>query len=57
MPVNASNVLLYCASCKRGVRVGKRYADDGRKERFCKKCGAGLGSLSKPRKAYAKKAR
>jgi large subunit ribosomal protein L24 len=55
MPVDASNVLLYCASCKHGVRIGKRYADDGRKERFCKKCGAGLGALSKARKSYAKK--
>jgi large subunit ribosomal protein L24 len=55
MPVAVSNVLLYCATCRRGVRVGRRYGDDGRKERFCKACGAGLGALSKPRKAYAKK--
>ena len=27
-----------------GVRVGQRYAADGHKERFCKKCGAGLGA-------------
>jgi large subunit ribosomal protein L24 len=55
MPVSVSNVLLYCATCRRGVRVGRRYGDDGRKERFCKACGAGLGALSKPRQAYAKK--
>ncbi len=55
MPVDASNVLLYCAQCKRGVRVGHRYAADGRKERFCKKCSTTLGALSKPRTAYAKK--
>src|SRR5438067_10571855 len=45
MPVAASNVLLYCSTCQRGVRIGKRYAADGRKERFCKKCGTGLGFL------------
>lgn len=53
MPVSASNVLLVCPSCRRGVRTGKRYAADGHKERFCKSCGAGLGELSKPRAKYA----
>jgi large subunit ribosomal protein L24 len=57
MPIDVSNVLLYCQNCKRGVRVGRRYASDGRKERFCKKCGAGLGVLSPPRPAYAAKAK
>ena len=55
MPIAVSNVLLYCANCQRGVRIGKRYSADGRKERFCKKCGAGLGFLSKARAAYAEK--
>jgi large subunit ribosomal protein L24 len=55
MPVAVSNVLLYCATCRRGVRVGRRYDADGRKERYCKKCGNSLGLLSKARKAYAKK--
>ena len=53
MPVSLSNVALVCPSCRRGVRVGKRYAADGHKERFCKKCGTGLGALSKARKTYA----
>lgn len=53
MPVDFSNVLLYCGTCRRGVRVGKRYTPDGRKERFCKKCKSGLGYLSPPRKAYS----
>jgi len=55
MPINVSNVMIYCPSCKSGVRMGRRYADDGHKERYCKKCGGGLGVLSKPRPAYAKK--
>jgi large subunit ribosomal protein L24 len=55
MPVHASNVLLYCPTCRHGVRIGHRYANDGHKERYCKKCGAGLGALSKARAAYATK--
>jgi large subunit ribosomal protein L24 len=55
MPISLSNVQLYCATCRRGVRVGRRYANDGHKERFCRKCGGGLGILSKPRAVYAKK--
>jgi len=55
MPISISNVLLYCSSCQRGVRIGRRYAADGRKERYCKKCGTGLGLLSKAREAYAQK--
>lgn len=55
MPIAASNVLLYCPTCKRGVRIGHRYARDGHKERYCRKCSNGLGSLSKPRPTYVKK--
>jgi large subunit ribosomal protein L24 len=55
MPISSSNVLLYCPTCKRGVRIGHRYAADGHKERYCRKCSHGLGSLSKPRRTYAKK--
>src|SRR5215469_14151871 len=53
MPISASNVQLFCPTCRRGVRVGRRYLQDGAKERYCKKCGTGLGRLSKPRAAYA----
>jgi large subunit ribosomal protein L24 len=53
MAVDASNVLLYCPTCQRGRRVGRRYASDGHKERYCKKCGTGLGALSKARPKYA----
>ncbi len=55
MPIDVSNVMIYCPSCKRGVRMGRRYAADGHKERYCKKCGGNLGALSKPRPAYAQK--
>ncbi len=55
MPVAVSNVLLYCNTCRHGVRAGRRYTADGRKERYCKKCGGSLGLLSKPREKYAQK--
>jgi large subunit ribosomal protein L24 len=53
MPIAISNVLLYCPTCRHGVRIGKRYTADGRKERICKKCGAILGFLSKARPKYS----
>ena len=55
MPVDASNVLFFCPTCQRGRRLGKRYAADGHKERYCKKCGTGHGALSKPNPKYAAK--
>ena len=55
MPIDVSNVMLMCPTCRRGVRVGKRYTAEGRKERYCKSCKGGLGFLSKPRAAYANK--
>lgn len=56
MPIQLSNCQLYCQTCRRGVRVGKRYDDNGAKERFCKKCGGGLGKIAKANPRYAKKA-
>jgi large subunit ribosomal protein L24 len=40
-PLSASNVALVCGSCKRPVRIGIRMQGE-RKERYCKKCGAGV---------------
>ena len=54
MPISVSNVLLYCSTCRQGVRIGRRYLNDGSKERFCRKCSNSLGKLSKARAAYAK---
>jgi len=56
MPIDASNVLLFCSTCRRGVRIGRRYEANGAKVRFCKKCGANLGAISKARAKYAKPA-
>jgi large subunit ribosomal protein L24 len=50
MPIQISNVLLYCSRCNKGVRTGSRLAKSGAKERFCKKCGTSLGEISPPKK-------
>ena len=50
MPVRVSNVLLLCTRCGKGVRTGARLIKDGSKERYCKKCGSGLGALSPAKK-------
>lgn len=55
MPISVSNVLLVCEACGAAARTGARYLDDGSKERFCKKCGAGNGQIAPPKAAYAKK--
>ena len=54
-PIDASNVLVICATCGKATRVG--YSEvEGKKVRTCKKCGASLDV--KPAKVEApKKAR
>src|SRR5436189_642829 len=54
MPMAASNVMLYCATCRGGVRAGRLTKDDGSKVRVCKKCKTELGLLRKPPKAVAR---
>ncbi|MBP5662574.1 MAG: 50S ribosomal protein L24 [Clostridia bacterium] len=39
--IDASNVMLYCSACKRGVRVESKTVD-GKKVRVCKKCGKSI---------------
>ena len=55
MPIQASNVMLVCPACNRPARVGARRAADGVKERFCKKCGAGIGQIAPSKSAKAAK--
>ena len=38
-PLAISNVNMICNKCKVAVRVGKKILTDGKKVRFCKKCG------------------
>ena len=55
MPIDVSNVLLYCPSCARGVRIGRRVNEAGQKQRFCKKCNVSLGNVGPVRPARAAK--
>jgi large subunit ribosomal protein L24 len=53
MPVQLSNLAFYCTTCDKGVRIGARFTADGSKERFCKKCGTGVGQIAPAKAAHA----
>ena len=42
--LHLSNLMIYCTSCKKGVRTGVKVEGDGKKIRVCKKCGGTVGS-------------
>ncbi len=42
--IHVSNVLLYCAKCKKGVRLGVKAGKEGKKQRVCRKCSGVLDS-------------
>jgi large subunit ribosomal protein L24 len=48
--ISLSNVLLVCTACNAATRTGARRLDDGSKERYCKRCGAGIGQIAPPKK-------
>lgn len=50
MPIRISNVLLVCPACNARTRTRSQLTADGGKERVCKKCGRGIGSLGPPRR-------
>lgn len=41
-PLHVSNVKVICPSCGEPTRVGIRRNDDGKNERYCKKCEGAL---------------
>ena len=41
-PIHSSNVMLWCGRCERPNRVGRRVLENGRKVRYCKKCGEAI---------------
>lgn len=55
MPIQISNVLLVCPSCGKAARTGARYAKNGSKERFCRKCGSSIGQIAPPKASHAEK--
>ena len=50
MPVDVSNVLLVCESCKQAARTGVDFDDRGAKFRVCRKCGKRTGQIAPARK-------
>ncbi len=38
-PIHIANVMIMCDKCVKPVMVGYRFLEDGRKVRYCKKCG------------------
>lgn len=43
-PVHLSKVNPYCRTCDKGVRVGIKVLEDGRRVRICRSCGESLDS-------------
>ena len=38
-PVPLSNIMIICAKCTVPVKVGRKILEDGKRVRYCKKCG------------------
>lgn len=54
MPIDIAKVMLVCPQTGKRTRVGFRYLEDGSKERYARRSGASLGSVSQ---ANAKRAK
>ena len=39
MPLAVSNVMYYCTKCGKGVKLGIKVLESGKKVRFCRSCG------------------
>ena len=55
MPIAASNVMLVDPTTGSTTRIGVRFMDDGKKERFAKQSGASLGVIAPARAQHANK--
>ena len=55
MPISVSNVQIVCPKTGKPTRIGVRYTEDGRKERYAKTSGVSLGAMSPVREKYATK--
>lgn len=38
-PIQISNLMVVCGKCSDPTRIGKKTLEDGRRVRYCKKCG------------------
>jgi large subunit ribosomal protein L24 len=37
-PINITNVSYFCSKCEKGVRLGHKILEEGKKVRICRKC-------------------
>lgn len=37
-PIHITNVAYFCSKCEKGVRLGNKILEEGKKVRICKKC-------------------
>lgn len=51
LPVPSSKVMAVCPKTNKPTRIGFRTLDDGTKERYAKKSGASMGTVSRPKAA------
>lgn len=43
--IRVDNLKIVCQKCDKAVRVGKKFLEDGKKVRICKKCGEVLDAV------------
>ena len=53
-PISCPTCCWSARRATRPTRTGAGYLDDGSKERFCKKCGAGIGQIGSAKARQAK---
>lgn len=46
-PLHVSNVMLVCPTCGEPSRIGVRRNDEGKNERYCKKCDAVVAQVGR----------
>ncbi|HWV36671.1 MAG TPA: 50S ribosomal protein L24 [Thermomicrobiales bacterium] len=46
-PLHVSNLMVVCPSCGEPSRIGVRRNDEGKNERFCKKCDAAVAQAGR----------
>jgi large subunit ribosomal protein L24 len=56
LPIDVSKLMVLCPKTGQPTRIGYRYLEDGRKERFARKSGASMGIVAPAKATYAKKA-
>jgi len=39
MPLDMSNIMYFCKKCDKGVKLGIKVLESGKKVRFCRSCG------------------